>query len=193
MLVWMTVNHRYNLKNSPSRETFKALVLPYKENITAATAPPLLWSLNILMILRPTIWIRLRSSRFISLQMTKFQISGKFAENIWGDLIWMQERQSKARPHRQAECYLDWPCLLYLLHPFLETSFLHSIEKVPQVLVALTARGRGGAGGAVLSQHMKIHRERAIGSTSLRCLPPTQSARATGSGFQRTDNFTNQS
>ena len=104
-----------------------------------------------------------------------------------------QSNGHKARPHRQAECYLDWPCLLYLLHPFLETSFLHSIEKVPQVLVALTARGRGGAGGAVLSQHMKIHRERAIGSTSLRCLPPTQSARATGSGFQRTDNFTNQS
>ena len=60
------------------------------------------------------------------------------------------------------------------------------------MLVALTARGRG-RGGTVLSWHMKIHRERAIGSASLRCLPPTQIARVTESGFQETDNFTNQS
>lgn len=60
----------------------------------------------------------------------------------------MQERQSKGRPHRQTECYLDRPCLLHLLHSLLETSFLHVIEKGPKCLW-LSQPGAGA--GVVLS------------------------------------------
>ena len=74
--------------------------------------------------------------------------------------------------------------------PFLEASFLHKVEKVAiGAPAALTER----EGLSVLRYHVKICARTVIGSTSARCLPPSQSARPTGPGSQDRDTLTHQS